>query len=256
MTVVTAKVTPRLKERYESEIRAQLNDRFGYDSPMQIPRLVKIALNMGVGDAKQDTRMMEAAQEQLAIIAGQRPSIRRARKSIAAFKLREGMPVGVAVTLRDARMYEFLDRLTSVAIPRIRDFRGLDPRSFDGRGNYSMGVREQIIFPEVDYDQIDQVRGLDITIATTAGTDAEAFVLLELLGMPFRQEGRPVGPPSPEERREVVEEEERLKEAHERTEAREAAYDELRAEDPEAYSPSGDAAPAPASPSDERSPAS
>ena len=254
MTVAEPRTIPRLKERYEREIRAALRDRFGYGSPMQIPRLVKIALNMGVGDAKQDTRMLEAAQEQLATIAGQRPSIRRARKSIAAFKLREGMPVGVAVTLRDARMYEFLDRLTSVAIPRIRDFRGLDPRSFDGRGNYSMGVREQIIFPEVDYDQIDQVRGLDITIATSARTDAEAFVLLDLLGMPFRQEGRPVGPPSPEDRRAEVEEEDRLNEAQERTAAREAAYDELKAADPEAYAP-GPAAAA-AGDGDERAPAS
>jgi large subunit ribosomal protein L5 len=231
MTVAEPRTIPRLKERYEREIRPELQSRFGYDSPMQIPRLVKIALNMGVGDAKQDTRMLEAAQEQLAIIAGQRPSIRRARKSIAAFKLREGMPVGVAVTLRDARMYEFLDRLQSVAIPRIRDFRGLDPRSFDGRGNYSMGVREQIIFPEVDYDQIDQVRGLDITIATTATTDAEAFVLLELLGMPFRQEGRPIGPPAPEERRAAAEEEDRLAEARDRAAAEQAGYEELEADD-------------------------
>src|SRR5918911_1259164 len=158
---------------------------------MQIPRLVKITLNMGVGDAKQDTNMLQAATEQLQTIAGQRPSIRRARKSIANFKLREEMPVGVAVTLRDARMWEFLDRLTSVAIPRIRDFRGLSPRSFDGRGNYNMGVREQIIFPEIDYDSIDQVRGLDITFTTTAQTDAEAFALLEALGMPFARDGRP-----------------------------------------------------------------
>ena len=152
---------------------------------MQAPKLEKITLNMGVGDAKQDSKVLEAATEQLATIAGQRPNVRRARKSIAAFKLREGMPVGVAVTLRGERSYEFLDRLMSVAIPRIRDFRGLNPRSFDGRGNYSMGVREQIIFPEIDYDSIDQVRGLDITITTSAATDAEAFALLEALGMPF-----------------------------------------------------------------------
>ena len=146
---------------------------------------------MGVGDAKQDSKMLEAASEQLATITGQRPSVRRARKSIAQFKVREGMPVGVAVTLRGARSYEFLDRLMSVAIPRIRDFRGLNPRSFDGRGNYSMGVREQIIFPEVDYDEVDQVRGLDITITTSAQSDDEAFALLEALGMPFAREGRP-----------------------------------------------------------------
>jgi large subunit ribosomal protein L5 len=187
-----ATVPPRLKERYESEIHGRLKERFGYSSAMEVPRLTKITLNMGVGEAKQDSNMLEAARQQLATIAGQQPSVRRARKSIAAFKLREGMPVGVSVTLRRARMYEFLDRLITVAVPRVRDFRGLSARSFDGRGNYSMGVREQIIFPEIDYDSIDQVRGLDITITTTAQTDAEAFVLLSELGMPFAQEGRPV----------------------------------------------------------------
>src|SRR3989475_4645599 len=188
MAVAEARVTPRFKKRYDDEIRQRLVERFGYSSPMRAPRLVKITLNMGVGDAKQDTNMLDAATEQLAVIAGQRPNVRRARKSIAAFKLREEMPVGVAVTLRDARMYEFLDRLLSVAIPRIRDFRGLNPRSFDGRGNYTMGIREQIIFPEIDYDAIDQVRGLDITITTTAETDDEAFALLESFGMPFRRD--------------------------------------------------------------------
>jgi large subunit ribosomal protein L5 len=181
----------RLKDRYNDEIRAALVRKFGYTSTMQAPRLTKITLNMGVGEAKQDTKMLEAAQAQLADIAGQKPNVRRARKSVAAFKLREGMPVGLTVTLRDERAYEFLDRLTAVAIPRIRDFRGLNPRSFDGRGNYSMGVREQIIFPEIDYDNIDQVRGLDVTITTTAQSDAEAFALLEALGMPFAREGRP-----------------------------------------------------------------
>ena len=156
MAVAEARVTPRFKKRYDDEIRQRLVERFGYSSSMRAPRLVKITLNMGVGDAKQDTNMLDAATEQLAVIAGQRPNVRRARKSIAAFKLREEMPVGVAVTLRDARMYEFLDRLLSVAIPRIRDFRGLNPRSFDGRGNYTMGIREQIIFPEIDYDSIDR----------------------------------------------------------------------------------------------------
>jgi large subunit ribosomal protein L5 len=160
---------------------------------MQAPKLEKITLNMGVGDARQDSKVLKAAQEQLATIAGQQPSIRRARKSIAAFKLREGMPVGVAVTLRGERGYEFLDRLTAVAIPRIRDFRGLNPRSFDGHGNYSMGVREQIIFPEIDYDAIDQVRGIDITITTSASRDEEAFALLVALGMPFAAQGRPAG---------------------------------------------------------------
>jgi large subunit ribosomal protein L5 len=181
----------RLKTRYLEEIRPALVDRFGYSSPMQAPRLEKITLNMGVGQAKQDSKMLKAALDQLATIAGQRPSLRRARKSVAAFKLREGMPVGVAVTLRSDRSYEFLDRLISIAIPRIRDFRGLSPRSFDGRGNYSLGVREQIIFPEVDYDSIDEVRGLDITITTSASSDVEAFALLSALGMPFAARGRP-----------------------------------------------------------------
>jgi large subunit ribosomal protein L5 len=181
----------RLQTRYREEILPALTQRFGYSTPMRVPRIEKVTVNMGVGDAKQDSRMLDAATEQLATITGQRPSVRRARKSIAQFKVREGMPVGVAVTLRGARSYEFLDRLMSVAIPRIRDFRGLNPRSFDGRGNYSMGVREQIIFPEVDYDEVDQVRGLDITITTTAQTDDEAFALLEALGMPFSREGRP-----------------------------------------------------------------
>jgi len=181
----------RLKERYNEEIREQLIERFGYSSAMQAPRLQKITLNMGVGDAKQDSKVLDAATEQLATIAGQQPSVRRARKSIAQFKVREGMPVGLSVTLRDERAYEFLDRLTSIAIPRIRDFRGLNPRSFDGRGNYSLGVREQIIFPEIDYDAVDAVRGLDVTITTSAPTDAEAYALLEAFGMPFSREGNP-----------------------------------------------------------------
>jgi len=181
----------RLKTRYNEEILPALTERFGYSTPMRVPRITKVTVNMGVGDAKQDSKMLDAASEQLATITGQRPNVRRARKSIAQFKVREGMPVGVAVTLRGERSYEFLDRLMSVAIPRIRDFRGLNPRSFDGRGNYSMGVREQIIFPEVDYDEVDQVRGLDITITTTAQSDDEAFALLEALGMPFSREGRP-----------------------------------------------------------------
>jgi large subunit ribosomal protein L5 len=181
----------RLKDRYNEEIRTALVRKFGYSSVMQAPKLQKVTLNMGVGEAKQDSKMLEAAQEQLATIAGQRPNVRRARKSVAAFKLREGMPVGLTVTLREERAYEFLDRLTAIALPRLRDFRGLNPRSFDGRGNYSMGIREQIIFPEIDYDSIDQVRGLDITITTSAATDAEAFALLDGLGLPFSREGRP-----------------------------------------------------------------
>jgi large subunit ribosomal protein L5 len=234
MATAEASIVPRLKTRYVEEIRPALIERFGYSTPMQAPRLEKITVNMGVGDAKQDSNMLDAATEQLATIAGQRPSVRRARKSIAAFKLRDGMPVGVAVTLRDARMYEFLDRLMSVAIPRIRDFRGLNPRSFDGRGNYSIGVREQIIFPEIDYDRIDQVRGLDITMTTSARTDEEAFALLEAFGMPFAREGRP-GEESAAARRREHEEEERKREARERAEAEQAALEALKEENPEAY---------------------
>ena len=177
----------RLKQRYVDEVRPQLIERFGYSTVMQAPKIEKITLNMGVGEAKQDSKLLDAASEQLATIAGQKPNVRRARKSIANFKLREGMPVGLSVTLRSERAYEFLDRLVSVAIPRVRDFRGL-PAKFDGRGNYTLGVKEQIIFPEIDYDAIDQVRGLDITITTTATTDEEARVLLELLGLPFTRE--------------------------------------------------------------------
>jgi large subunit ribosomal protein L5 len=227
-----ANIPPRLRERYEEEIRDALRRRFGYTTLMEVPRIEKITLNMGVGDAKQDSNMLEAAGDQLATITGQRPNVRRARKSIAAFKLREGMPVGVSVTLRHARMWEFLDRLTSIAIPRIRDFRGLSPRSFDGRGNYSMGVREQIIFPEIDYDAIDQVRGLDVTITTTAATDEEAYILLRELGMPFAREG---APGEDREAEEQAEEEQRREEARARAEAEAAAYEELKEENPEAY---------------------
>ena len=199
MPVTTAKITPRLKERYQQEIAPALTERFGYANPMQVPKVEKITLNMGVGDAKQDSRALEAAQGQLAAIAGLRPNIRRSRKSIAAFKLREEMPVGLSVTLRDARMYEFLDRLISIAIPRIRDFRGLNARSFDGRGNWSMGVREQHNVPDLDDDAIDQVLGIEITITTTATTDEEAFALLHEFGMPFRADGRPGEQPATDE---------------------------------------------------------
>ena len=181
----------RLKDRYNDEIRAQLVETFGYSTPMQAPKLVKVTLNMGVGEAKQDSKMLEAAKSQLADIAGQQPNIRRARKSVANFKLREGMPVGLTVTLRDQRAYEFIDRLVSVAIPRLRDFRGLNPKSFDGRGNYNTGIKEHVIFPEIDYDTVDAVRGFDIAITTTAKTDAEAFTLLDALGLPFARDGRP-----------------------------------------------------------------
>jgi large subunit ribosomal protein L5 len=191
MATQAPQTTARLKQRYIEEIRPALIERFGYSTPMQAPRLVKITLNMGVGDAKQDSKVLDAASEQLGTIAGQQPNVRRARKSIAQFKVREEMPVGLAVTLRRERAYEFLDRLMSVAIPRIRDFRGLPPRAFDGRGNYNLGIREQIIFPEIDYDAIDAVRGLDVAITTTAQTDAEAYALLEAFGMPFSREGNP-----------------------------------------------------------------
>lgn len=187
----TATVPARLKVRYESEIRPALIERFKYTSAMQAPKLQKVTLNMGVGEAKQDSKMLEQAIEQLTIIAGQKPNIRRARKSIAQFKVREEMPVGISCTLRGERAYEFLDRLTSVALPRVRDFRGLRPTSFDGRGNYSLGVREQIIFPEIDYDTIDQIRGFDVTITTTAPTDAECYALLEAFGFPFSKERNP-----------------------------------------------------------------
>jgi large subunit ribosomal protein L5 len=222
---------PRLRDRYEQEIKPELMRRFGYSTPMAVPTLEKITLNMGVGEAKQNTQMLEAATEQLATIAGQAPNVRRAKKSVASFKVREGMPVGVAVTLRRARMWEFLDRLTSIAVPRIRDFRGLNARSFDGRGNYSMGIREQIIFPEIDYDSIDEVRGLDVTITTTAATDEEAFALLDGLGMPFSPEGRP-GEADVEEE---AEEERRKEEARQRAEAEAAALEQLKEENPEAY---------------------
>jgi large subunit ribosomal protein L5 len=178
----------RLKTRYVEEIRPALQKELGLASIMQVPKIEKITLNMGVGEAKQDSKMLEAAAEQLGTIAGQKPNIRRARKSIAAFKLREGMPVGLSVTLRGDRAYEFLDRLLSIAIPRIRDFRGLKRTSFDGRGNYTLGIREQIIFPEIDYDAIDQVRGLDVTITTSSPNDEGALALLKAFGMPFTRE--------------------------------------------------------------------
>lgn len=181
----------RLKTQYNDQIKGDLIKRFEYSSAMQAPKLEKITLNMGVGEAKQDSKVLDAAAEQLATIAGQKPSVRRARKSIAQFKVREGMPVGLSVTLRRERAYEFLDRLLTIAIPRIRDFRGLKPTSFDGRGNYSLGVREQVIFPEIDYDAVDTIRGLDVTITTSAKTDAEAYALLEAFGMPFSRENNP-----------------------------------------------------------------
>ena len=181
---------PRLKVQYEQELRPQLKEELGVASIMQVPRISKITLNMGVGDAKTEAKALESAVEELTTIAGQRAQTRRAKKSIAAFKLREGMPIGTRVTLRGARMYEFLDRLVSIALPRIRDFRGLDVGSFDGRGNFSLGIREQIIFPEINYDDVASIRGLDVTITTTAANDAEALALLRGLGLPFAEERR------------------------------------------------------------------
>jgi large subunit ribosomal protein L5 len=190
MATVTEIPVPRLKERYVDEIRPALMDELGLGSIMQVPRITKITLNMGVGEAKTDAKALDAALEELTTIAGQRAQVRRARKSIASFKLREGMAVGARVTLRGVMMYEFLDRLVSIALPRIRDFRGLNPDSFDGRGNYSIGIREQIIFPEIDYDSVPAIRGLDIAITTTAENDEHARALLRALGLPFATERR------------------------------------------------------------------
>ena len=179
---------PRLKQRYDGELRTALKDELELSSIMEVPRIEKITLNMGVGEAKTNAKALDSAMDELTIIAGQRAQLRRATKSIAGFKIREGMPIGTKVTLRGDRMYDFLDRLVSIALPRIRDFRGLALQSFDGRGNYSLGIREQIIFPEIDYDDVDTVRGLDVAITTTAKTDEEALALLRGLGLPFRSE--------------------------------------------------------------------
>lgn len=182
-------MTPRLKERYHGEVKLSLKERIGVSNPMQVPTFSKIVVNMGVGDAITDGKLIDAAVEDVTTITGQRPRVNRARKSIANFKVREGMPIGVSATLRGDRMWEFLDRLISIAIPRIRDFRGLSPRSFDGRGNYTFGVTEQLIFPEIDYDKVVKVRGMDVTICTTADNDEDARALLEAFGFPFRRQG-------------------------------------------------------------------
>jgi len=177
----------RLKDRYASEIVPALREQFGYDNIMQVPRVTKLTLNMGVGEAKTNAKLLDDAVEEMALISGQHPVVTKARKSIAGFKLREGMSIGCKVTLRGDRMYEMIDRLVSVALPRIRDFRGIAPGQFDGRGNFSMGIREQTIFPEIDYDSVGELRGMNITITTTATTDEEGRALLSLLGMPFRE---------------------------------------------------------------------
>ena len=184
----SVKELPRLKKKYREDIRPALNEQFSYANVMQIPGLVKVVVNMGVGEAARDSKVIDGAIRDLTAITGQKPQVTKARKSIAQFKLREGMPIGCKVTLRRERMYEFLDRLITVAMPRIRDFRGVNAKSFDGRGNYAMGLKEQIIFPEISYDQIEKVRGMDIIVTTTAKTDEEARELLRLFGFPFPQE--------------------------------------------------------------------
>ena len=176
----------RLRETYQKDFITALTKEFNYTSPMEVPRLDKIILNMGLGEAIQNIKVLDAAMEELALIAGQRPIVTRARKSIASFKLREGMPIGCMVTLRRGRMYDFFDKLVNVALPRVRDFRGLSDKSFDGRGNYTLGIKEHIIFPEIDYDKIDKIKGLNITIVTTAKTDEEGKALLKMMGMPFK----------------------------------------------------------------------
>ncbi len=180
-----ADYTPRMRTRYDAEIVKAMTEKFGYKNAMEVPKLEKITLNMGVGEASQDKKKVEQAASEMELIAGQKPVVTKAKKSIAQFKLREGMPIGCKVTLRRERMYEFLDRLVTIAMPRIRDFRGLNPKSFDGRGNYAMGLKEQIIFPEISYDRIEKVRGMDIIVTTTAKTDEEARELLRLFGFPF-----------------------------------------------------------------------
>ena len=188
MAVAENTYTPRLKESYRSELRERLLKELGLKNVMQVPRPVKVVVNMGVGEGSRDAKLLDGAIKDLTTIAGQKPSLRRSRKSIATFKIREGMPIGAAVTIRGDRMWEFIDKLTSVVLPRIRDFRGLNPRAFDGRGNYTFGVTEQLVFPEVDYDDIDQTRGMDITIVTTAHNDEEGRALLTAMGFPFREQ--------------------------------------------------------------------
>jgi large subunit ribosomal protein L5 len=179
-------VTPRLRERYRREVMPRLSEEFGYTNLHQVPTLVKIVVNMGVGEATQNAKLMERATDELAAITGQKAVVRRAKKSVSNFKLREGQAIGATVTLRGSRMWEFLDRLVNVALPRVRDFKGVSPKAFDGRGNYTLGIREQIIFPEVDYDKVERITGMNVTVCTTAATDAEGKALLQHLGMPFR----------------------------------------------------------------------
>ena len=221
----------RLYDQYRAELHEQIKQKLGLKNAMEVPRITKITLNMGVGEAVADRKVLDHAMSDMERISGQKPIKTLARKSVAGFKIRDGYPIGCKVTLRRERMYEFLDRLVNIAIPRIRDFRGLNPRAFDGRGNFTLGVREQLIFPEIDYDSIDEVRGLDVTITTTAETDAEAFALLLGLGMPFSEEGRP----GEEDVEAEAEEERRREEARQRAEAEAAALEQLKEENPEAY---------------------
>jgi large subunit ribosomal protein L5 len=184
---MTPQTKPRLQERYRGEIAPKLKEEFGYKNPHQVPGLVKVVVNVGIGEATQNSKLLDRAMEELAVITGQKPALRRAKKSVSNFKLREGQAIGAVVTLRGRRMWEFLDRLLSVALPRVRDFNGVSPRAFDGRGNYTLGVRDQTIFPEVDYDAVERVTGMNVTLVTTATTDAESRSLLTHLGVPFRK---------------------------------------------------------------------
>lgn len=184
---MTEKIKTKLREKYENDVVPELKKRFGYKNPMQVPKITKIVLNMGLGEAIQNPKILDSAQAELTQIAGQKPVVRKARRSIANFKLREGMPIGCSVTLRRERMWEFFERLVTFALPRVRDFKGISRKAFDGRGNYSLGIKEHIIFPEVDYDKIDKIKGLNITFVTTATKDDEGLALLEQLGMPFRK---------------------------------------------------------------------
>ena len=183
-----AKYEPRLKQYYRDTVRPKLVEQFGYKNPMQVPKIDKIVVNMGIGEAVADSKKVTTALADLALIAGQKPAVTKSRKSIATYKLREGMPIGGKVTLRQDRMYEFLDRLVTVALPRVRDFRGLNPKSFDGRGNYALGIKEHIVFPEINYDQVDEIWGMDVIVCTTAKTDGEARALLDAMNFPFRQQ--------------------------------------------------------------------
>jgi large subunit ribosomal protein L5 len=225
-------MAPRILDLYKNEVVQKLRDEFSYENVHQVPALEKIVVNIGLGEAAANPKLLETAAEELASITGQKAVIRRARKSIANFKLRQGQEIGCSVTLRRTRMWEFFDRLVSVSLPRVRDFKGISPKAFDGRGNFSLGIREQIIFPEIDYDSVKETRGLDVAVTTTAATDEEAFELLLGLGFPFAEEGRPgAGPSEAEQEAERV----RKEEARQRAQAEQAALEQLKDENPDAY---------------------